>query len=960
MIQFTMEDVVNVINSISGYLIAIGVVLVLAIAAVIGCRKQKNHVKFMVRAQAIGALVLALVVIINLICSGPMYSMISLAMGEGKLTEGTINAVMEDVQKVSEEGIVLLENKDSFLPISSTTNLNLFGWASVAPNYSGRGSGAASGQYTITTFYDGLSNAGFNLNTELYDFYTSYAAERPSIGTRHQDWTLPEPPAAAYSDELMNAAKEFSDTAVIFLSRAGTEQADLPKDLTDLPADGSFEDNTPDYAEFGNDHYLQLSHSERDMVELVCNNFDNVIVVWNGPCAFELGFVEEFDQIKGALWCAPCGQNGFNGLGEILKGQVNPSGKTSDTFVYDLSATPYFNNIGSFLYDNMNEYSFQKDAKYGGATIIPGFVNLVEGIYVGYRFYETAAAEGLIDYDKVVQYPFGHGLSYTTFTQKIENYKTTDDGLTFDVVVTNTGSMDGMDVVEVYYNPPYNNGGIEKATANLAAYDKTSLLKPGASETLSFSIKSEDMASFDAHGHGCYVLEKGAYIVSINADSHTILDSVVYEVPSDIVYDEGNPRSSDKNAAVSRFGYVESNVEYLSRADGFANYEAATSAPSNFTMSPEDKARFVNSSNYDPSSSNNPEDVVPTTGQPNSLKLADLRGADYDDPRWETLLDELSVDEMVNLVGVAGYQTGTVESVGKYSTTDVDGPQAVNNSFTGVGSISFPSGVMIACTWNTDMAKLYGEGMGTMADEMQITGWYAPGINIHRSAFEGRSTEYFSEDGYLTGMQAAQAVNGAADHGVYAYLKHFALNEQETNRDGMLCTWGNEQSIREIYLRSFEVAIKNSEAHALMCSHNYVGPMWSAGSPALLTDVLRDEWNFQGFAITDYFLGNGYMNADMAVRAGTDGMLLAFDRGINMVQDQTSATSLQALRRACKNIMFTTVNSRIYQEENLHPGMLPWVKAMIAIDVIVAVVLVLTEVLIFKTYRKRKDQVPAI
>lgn len=243
----------------------------------------------------------------------------------------------------------------------------------------------------------------------------NYASERPSIGTRHQDWSLPEPPASTYPNEMMSTAKGFSDTALIFLSRAETEQADLPTDLTKLPADGAFSDNSTDYPDFGSDHYLQLSKSERDMVELVCDNFENVVVVWNGPCAFEMGFVEEYKQIKGALWCAPCGQNGFNGLGRILKGEVSPSGKNSDTFVYDLTATPYFNNIGDFPYNNMNEYSFKKDERYGGATIIPSFVNLVEGIYVGYRFYETAAAEGLIDYDQVVQYPFGYGLSYTEF-----------------------------------------------------------------------------------------------------------------------------------------------------------------------------------------------------------------------------------------------------------------------------------------------------------------------------------------------------------------------------------------------------------------------------------------------------------------------------------------------------------------------------------------------------------------
>ncbi|SEA92759.1 beta-glucosidase [Pseudobutyrivibrio sp. ACV-2] len=955
MISFTVEDVMNVINAISIYLIAIGVVFVLAIVAIVICKNKEKHIKYLVRAQAGGAFVLALIAIINMICIGPMSTMISLVMGDGKLTDETVEQTLEDVQKVSEEGIILLENEDNVLPLSNTTNLNLFGWASIAPNYSGRGSGAASGQYSITTLYDGLENAGFNLNQDLCKFYTEYAAERPDVGMRHQDWSLPEPPASTYPEELIKSAKDFSDTAVVVLSRAGTEQADLPTNIGNLPAEGEYNDNG-NYSDFGNEHYLQLSKSEREMVELVCDNFNKVIVVWNGPCAFEMGFVEEYEPIKSAIWCAPCGQNGFNGLGRILKGDVNPSGRTSDTFVYDLTSTPYYNNIGEFHYDNMDEYSFKKDEKYGGATVTPCFVNLVEGIYVGYRFYETAATEGLIDYDSVVQYPFGYGLSYTDFKQKIKNYSITPDGFSLDVEVKNVGSVAGKDVVEVYYNPPYNNGGIEKSSANLVAFDKTKELAPGESEIVSFTINAEDMASFDAYNNGCYVLESGDYVVSINGDSHTILDSVTYNVAEDVIYDEKKPRTSDKNAATVKLDYVESGVTYLSRADGFANFDEATAAPKSLSMSEEDKALFINTSNYDPSLYNNADDKMPLTEQNNGLSLSDLRGADYDDPRWEKLLDQMSITDMVNLSGIAGYQTGEVASVGKVSTTDVDGPQAINNSFTGVGSIAFPACVMTASTWNKDMANLYGERMGQMADEMQITGWYAPGINIHRSAFEGRSTEYFSEDGYLTGMMAAQAVNGAAEHGVYAYLKHFALNEQETNRDGMLCTWGNEQSIREIYLRSFEVAIKNSNARAIMCSHNYVGPMWSAGSPALLTDILRDEWDFKGFAITDYFLGNGYMNADQAVRAGADAMLLAFDKGDNMVQDRTSATSIIALRRACKNIMYTTVNSRVYTDENLHPGMQPWIKMLIVLDVVLCIIFALMEVLIIKSYKQKKGQ----
>jgi beta-glucosidase len=794
MLSINMDDVINVINSIKGYLIGFGIVAVLLIVAMIACRKMKKSKKYLIRFNAVLGIVLALGVTVNLILVGPMYSMVTLATGGGKVSEENGALATELCEDIADEGIVLLDNAGT-LPLAKNSKLNVFGWASTNPCYGGTGSGALSDAYPTVSLLEGLTNAGFELNTELSDFYTAYRADRPEVGMFAQDWTLPEPEAAQYSDDLINNAKAFSDTAMIVITRVGGEGADLPTDVSTVTYDAghSYNDFEP------GEHYLQLSKTEEDMVDLVCKNFDNVIVVYNGANAMELGWVKDHSQIKSVIWCAGTGQSGFNALGSVLCGDVNPSGRTIDTFVYDLTATPTWNNFGNMLYDNMNEF----EADSFGTKVTPAFVNYVENIYVGYKFYETAAAEGLIDYDKTVVYPFGHGLSYTSFTQTLNSVTESDGTITVDVTVTNTGSVSGKDVVEVYYNPPYTNGGIEKASANLIGFAKTSEIAAGASENVQVTFKAEDMASYDAHGKGCYVLEKGDYIISINSDSHNVIDSKTYTVASDIVYNESNPRSSDQTVATNEFDFAEGNVTYLSRADGFANYAEATAAPTDYSMPAEAKATFYNNSNYDPNDFNNPDDVAPTTGAKNGIQLADMVGVAYDDEKWDSFLDQLTVADMDSLIALGGYQSVAVSSVGKVQAIDCDGPASINNNFTQQGSIGFPSAVMIAATWNTDLAYSFGESIGKMADDMGVSGWYAPAMNIHRSAFAGRNFEYYSEDGVLSGAIASHAIMGSQDQGVYAFMKHFALNDQETNRCGMLCTWASEQAIREIYLEAF-------------------------------------------------------------------------------------------------------------------------------------------------------------
>ena len=964
MLAINIEDVINVLNSCKSYLIALGVILALVVIVTIGCMKMKKAQKKMVRKQAWLAMLLATVVIVNMICFGPMASMISLATGNGTITEETSEEAKELCTEIAEEGIVLLKNEGNTLPLASNSKINVFGWSSTNPVYGGTGSGSLSDAYPTVSLLDGLRDAGFEVNEDLVNFYTEYRATRPMVGMWGQDWTIPEPTMEEYDAAgIFESAKEFSDTAVVVIARSGGEGADLPMSI-----DGSIDTFSEEGGMFGasgvrytsnpddsdtSKHYLELSNREIAMLDRVTSEYDNVVLVVNAANAMELGFVNEYDSIKSVIFCPGTGQTGFEALGEILAGTVNPSGKTADTFVADLTATPTYNNFGNFVYDNMDEYGVDSF----GVVTLPTFVNYTDNIYVGYRFWETAAEEGLINYDEEVVYPFGYGLSYTTFKQEMGAITESNGTISFDVTVTNTGDVAGKDVVEVYYNPPYTNGGIEKASVNLIAFDKTSLLEPGASETISISFDVEDMASYDANDAKAYVLEEGDYLISIRSDSHNIIDEQAYNVASTVVYSDG--RESDDVAPTNQFdlAYGEG-VTYLSRADGFANYAEATVAPTNFSMAEDLKATFQNNGNYDPYAYNNDADEMPVTGAKNGLTLADMRGLSYDDEKWETLLDQLTLTEMDTLIAIGGYQTAAAASVGKIQTVDCDGPASINNNFTGTGSIGFPAAVMIASTWNVDLAEAFGESIGKMADEMGVSGWYAPAMNIHRSAFAGRNFEYYSEDALLSGWMAAKAVVGAEKHGVYAYIKHFALNDQETNRTNMLCTWATEQSIREIYLKPFEMAVKEGGADAVMTAFNYIGTAPAQAMPELLNNVLRGEWGFRGLVLTDYYGVYGYQDADRMIRNGNDCMLVAYDTETNHVTDMESATSVIAMRQACKNIMYTVVNSRAYDPENLETGLQNWQIMAIVIDVLLAALIVFLEIRTMKRYKKDLEAEP--
>ena len=951
MISVEMEDVLAVLQLCKPYIIGIIAALVIGIIIMIACRRMSKGKKFLIRGEAAIAMVLAVVVCVNMICFGPMATLIGLATGNGTLSDETNEEAAEVAEEIMEDGIVLLKN-ESLLPLNETKKLNIFGWESINPAYGGAGSGGINDLYDIVSLNQGLENAGFSINQELVDFYNNYGADNPEMSIQKQSWTLPEPPVDTYSDELIKSAKEYSDVAVVVLSRkAGEGHNDIPMDVKKA----AYDNNSDEYDDFPEgEHYLQLSQTERDMVDMVCSNFDNVIVVYNGANQFELGFADEYPQIKSVVWCPGTGNVGFNALGKVFSGEVNPSGKTPDTFIYDMTTAPWWNNAEKTEYTNLADLAVEGMNAGTAQVYAPAFTNYVEGIYVGYKYYETAAQEGAIDYDKTVQYPFGYGLSYTEFEQKMGELEEKDGQISVDVEVTNTGDVAGKDVVEVYYKPSYTNGGIEKSSANLIEFAKTDLLQPGESQIVTATFSIEDMASYDENNAKAYVLEKGDYVISINSDSHTVLDQKTYTADKDVVYKGENKRTSDDTAATNVFEDAKGDVTYLSRADHFANYEEATAAPASAELGEPYVSEYHLNSNFDKTTYLNDEDVMPTTGADNGLTLADMRDADYDDPRWEKLLDQLTVDEMANMIAMAGYQTAAMDSVGKVATLDFDGPAAINNNFTGVGSIGFPIEVVVASTWNKQLAQAWGECMGKISQEMGAEGWYAPGMNTHRTAFGARNYEYFSEDGVLAGNMGAKAVEGARKYGVYSYIKHFALYEGNAK---MVSVWSNEQAIREIYLKPFEISVKQGGANAIMVSWSFLGDKWTGESSNLINTVLRDEWGFRGMALTDFFRnnGHGFMNADAALANGVDVMLSTFNGEENNVANPEHPTSVLQMRNACKNVMYTVVSSWAYDGEHEETGMENWKKAGIGIDIVIALFMAGMEVLVIRGYKKRKN-----
>ena len=1023
----SQADLLSYIGMVQSYVWVILAAIVALIVVLILAKNAKKGKKHLIRWSAVLAWLAIVALTVNLMCYGPLKNNISTVLNahDVTLSEETTARSKDTVKKVGEEGFVLLKN-NGLLPLSADTkNLNVFGWASTNPIYGGTGSGSSDSSLN-TGILEGLKLAGYTTNAELTKVYTDYATGRAGAATgaasiTAQSWNLPEPTREVYTESLMSGAKDFSDVAVIVISRSGGEGADLPMDMNALihgtyGAEALASSVVPDNYTYFNgvydnngttddfdpgESYLELSNPEEDMIAAVCENFDNVIVVINSNNTMELGWVDEYEQIGAVIFAPGPGVTGFAALGEIISGAVNPSGRTVDTFVKDLFNTPTSNNFGNFAYNNVDDLKetvAAADSAYQGSM---AFVNYVEGIYVGYKYYETAYDEAVkaaaeaeataaavaeaeeseeaeegeadpvesavtFDYDSFVQYPFGYGLSYTTFEQKIENFAADGDVITFDVSVTNTGDTAGKDVVEVYFTPPYTNGGIEKASVNLIQFEKTGELAPGASETVHFSIPKEDMAAYDVGlkvSGGGYILEAGTYTISVRANSHTVIDSADFTVDADIDYSTG--RSSDLVPATNQFeDYSRGDFVQLSRKDGFANYEEATAAPAEDAYIMSDEIREVVSAGaagiYDPTAYDNAGDTMPTQGAKKQLELYQLTGASYDDPRWEQLIDQMSFADMTTLVNIGGWQTAAIDSVGKIATSDCDGPAGLNNFITGAYGTSYPGEIVMAHTWNKNLVEEIGRSMTAEYVEAYNFGWYGPAMNTHRNAFAGRNFEYYSEDGVLAGYLAAAEINGAVGTGVYPYIKHFALNDQETNRCSFLLTFASEQAIREIYLKPFEIAVKNYTGTplAVMSSFNFIGTQPSTANPNLLNNVLRGEWGFVGMVETDYDGSYGYMISDKSVRNGND-LMLGFGFMPTDAFTDESATATLALRQASKNILYTIANSGYYLEGNPNAGMNNMDKLFVGIDAGIGVLIVALAAIVFGRYFSKKKKAKA-
>ena len=841
------------------------------------------------------AVLLTIGLVVNIAC-GIFYSAITpfmtanfnpLLTGQKQVTTGqslTVEQAADQsramAQELVQEGAVLLKDQNNALPLAEGTAVNLFGYGSVDPIYGGSGSGASDTSSNID-LVTGLTNAGLTVNQELVDFYKKSGVSRAAQkGFEGSNFTPAEVPAAQYTNTLLQNAKAFSDVAIVTISRVGGEGGDLPQDM--YAAGYSKTDDGR--------HYLELTQDEEDLLALIkAQGFGKVIVLINSSNAMELGFLED-DSIDAALWIGSLGSTGFNAVGEILSGKVNPSGRLSDTYAYDLTTAPAYWNAGDFTYANLKHH----------------YVEYAEGIYVGYRFYETRYVDnttGVCDeaaYAKAVQYPFGYGLSYTTFEQSIADYKTTDSAIEMTVEVKNTGAVAGKDVVQVYYTAPYTIGGIEKSHVVLAGFAKTGLLQPGASEKVTVTFAPEDMASYDETGAKAYVLEAGTYQIKLMRNAHEVIDQREYEVPATITYSGDNARSTDLVAATNEFEDVAQGQikQYVSRADWEGTLP--TTRTDGKTASAETVAAKENTPVYE----NNDSDQ-PITIADHGLTLEDMTGLDYDDPKWNDLLEQLSVDDMTNMIANGGWSTPEVTSVGKPATNDLDGPAGINSLVSSLKGVSFPSEVIVGSSWNTDLAQRFGTAFGAEAAANHVVGLYAPGMNIHRTPFSGRNFEYYSEDGLLSGKMGAAMVQGVGSQGVYTYIKHFALNDQESNRLS-ISVWANEQSIREIYLKPFELSVKEGGTTAVMSSYSRLGNTWAGASKALLTDVLRNEWGFHGMVVTDSAMGNtSWMDINLALRAGGDMMLCLM--GVKL--DSSSNTAQQAMRRACHNILYTQANS---------------------------------------------------
>ncbi len=863
---------------------------------------------------------------------------------EYKTKKDVLDAAAALNDRISGEGIVLLKNDNDTLPLDAGAKLSVFGRNSVDAVLGGSGSNKGDTSKAVADVNVALAGAGFKCNDVLQNHYKSVKLTRPEVamGSVLTGYPICEAPLP-YPQAVTDSYASYGDAAIVFISREGGEGFDLPRTMF---WDGSGYRNwnpkekiAVSGARSVDDHYLQLDKNETDMINEACANFDEVILVVNSASPVELGFLDDpthyaySDKIKAVLWLGHPGSNGIDALGKVLSGEINPSGRTVDTLVRDFKKDPAWENFGNYLSEKGNRYTFE------GADRNAYFIEYREGIYVGYRYWETMAEElnskdgsGETWYKDNVVYPFGYGMSYSDFEWTVNPVTPVDTPLAEDgrieieVTVKNNGPYDGKDVVQFYYTAPYTPGEIEKAHVVLGDFVKTDELVVGESKTYTLSVDVRDMASYDYAGkndndYKGYELDAGIYTVGIMKNAHETVQTFDYRLSDDVYYEysDVNEKQKVENLFDDVSGHIE---EYLSRENAFANYDCIKGADS--AENREVTNEFIKSWTYVlDDDENDPWYAKTAPNQSKSelsykkaeIKLHDLIGKEYDNPLWDELLDQLTVDQMIPVISTGNYRTLQIENIGKPMTIDSDGPMGFA-SYMGDGAVYdtyyYASEAVLGATWNTELAEEFGVMIGNESlvgnldgDGRTYSGWYAPAMNLHRSQFGGRNFEYYSEDSLISGKMAAAVVKGAKSKGVYTYAKHFALNDQETKRDETgLLTWANEQAMRELYFRPFEICVKEGKTTAMMSSFNRIGVEWAGGSYRLLTTVLRDEWGFEGMVITDFNLKT-YMNVDQMLRAGGDINLSPSGKP----SSTKTATDISVMRRAVKNILFTVANS---------------------------------------------------
>ncbi|HEM2749026.1 TPA: glycoside hydrolase family 3 protein [Streptococcus suis] len=886
------------------------------------------------------------------------------------------------------EGIVLLKN-NSELPLQSGSKVTLLGVTSANILYGGGGSGAVDTS-TVPTMKTALEASGFEVNPQMWDFYTTGAAKDikmdvPDIAGTGR-YVIHEASMDLLTDKEKNSFSSYNDAAIVSISRSGGESSDLPKEYDESYLEtmdvkgyaGDFHSDPVDSPEDIGRHYLELTSNEEKLIKYAKENFDKVVLVINSANPIDLGFIEDEEYgVDAALWIGNPGQDGLYALADILNGTINPSGKLVDTYAYDQTGSPAFVNFG------LN--SVESDDPRG-----TNYVVYQEGIYVGYKYYETRYEDSVLNqgnatanvgvtvenatkwsYEDEVQFPFGYGLSYTSFSHELVKHSSDENSYKFDAKVTNSGDEAGKEVVQLYMQSPYTEydktAGIEKSSVQLVGFVKTEELAPGESGEYTITVDKENLKTYDTTangGEGGYIVEEGNYYFAIATDAHSAVNHILEkkgitnlpeEADSALVVEE-KVSSSEKFAVSTATGETitnqftdtdmstyDENFTYLSRSDWQATY------PQLYQLElTEDIATGLEI----PTGTDNPDATMPQTGVDNGLTLAMMREVDFDDPLWDTFLDQLSAEEMYNLVRIGGYQTQAISSVGVPATVHVDGPAYVGVAgLTGVTTkektYAWSSEILLASTWNTDILYNMGQLIGEDAlaqEELNFAGWYAPAMNIHRTAFSGRNFEYYSEDSFLSGQMGAATTKGATEKGLITFIKHFVLNDQETSRAALL-TFANEQAIREVYLAPFEESVVEGGALGIMAGMNRVGIAWAGNHTGLMTNVVRNEWGFDGIVVTDqasFPEAFPFMAIRGGLEAGTDLYLNTGTDNWQIEDYQNNPTVMTQLRTASKHILYAVSRSLAMNglsSTSVVKKVLPlWQIWMYSADVVIAII----------------------